>query len=124
MNTYYTAKDIEELAANGTKQLVLGPGMFLTDYARETAQQLGIALVRREGQAGEKKPKACLPTAEPVGNKYNKPRGCQPGTNSRPAQIVQTSLPSSQSNGSNGTHDANTINKLINLMGKVIKGGG
>lgn len=123
MNTYYTAKDIEELAANGTKQLVLGPGVFLTDYARETAQQLGIALVRSENQAVVKKPEASSPKAKPVSAKYNKPRGCQPALSSRPAQAAQTSTPSGQSNGSNGTHNANTINKLIDLMGKVVKRG-
>jgi len=123
MNTYYTAKDIEELAANGTKQLVLGPGVFLTDYARETAQQLGIALVKSENEAGGEKPKALPQTAKPVSSKYNKPRACQPGSNSRPAQIAQTSNQQNQSNSSNGTNNANTVNRLIDLMGKVIKRG-
>ena len=44
MNIYYTAKDIEELAAKGLKQLELGPGTMLTDFARETAEQLGIQI--------------------------------------------------------------------------------
>jgi hypothetical protein len=124
MNTYYTAKDIEELAANGTKQLVLGPGVFLTDYARETAQQLGIALVKSADKAAGEKPKAIQQTAKPVNNKYNKPRACQPGSNPRSAQIAQTSNPQNQPNSSNGNNsNANTVNRLIDLMGKVIKRG-
>ena len=47
MTIYYTAKDIEELAAQGIRQLEIGPGVTLTDFARETAQQLDIDLVDR-----------------------------------------------------------------------------
>ena len=126
MNTYYTAKDIEELAGNGTKQLVIGPGVFLTDYARETAQQLGIALVRSEDQAAVKKTEAYQPKTTSSGDQYNKPRGCQHGSNSRPADFSQAANPSVQSNksrSSNGSQNASTVNKLVDLMGKVIKRG-
>ena len=52
MTVYYTAKDIEELAAKGVQQLQIGPGITLTDFARESAQQLGIELVdsRKQGR--------------------------------------------------------------------------
>lgn len=125
MNTYYTAKDIEELAANGTKELVLGPGVFLTDYARETAQQLGVALTRNENRTEAKKPKACLPKAAPASDKYNKPRGCQAATNLKTAEVPLAAKPSSQSNGSNanGAGTANVVSHMIDLMGKVIKRG-
>ena len=46
MNIYYTAKEIEELAANGVRTLEIGPGVTLTDFARETAQHFDIALVK------------------------------------------------------------------------------
>jgi hypothetical protein len=123
MNTYYTAKDIEEMAGNGTKQLVLGPGTFLTDFARETAQQLGIVLVRNEDQVVGQVPEPRLPAAKPTSNKFNKPRGCQPSSNPRPVQVAQSSIPTSQSNGSNGTNNANSVNRLIEMMSKVIKRG-
>lgn len=123
MNTYYTAKDIEGLADSGTKELMLGPGVFLTDYARETAQQLGIALVRSESNAPASKPAASLPKAAAASSsKYNKPPGCEKSSNSKPqtAARAQTQAPPAPSNnGANST----TVNKLIDLMGKVVKRG-
>ena len=119
MNTYYTAKDIEKLAAAGVRQLELDPTAVLTDFARETAQQLGVALVRK----GQQSP----PSAQPVSanaptkfnSKYNKPSGCQhtagsaSATHSREAGSAQAIDVSSES----------TVNRLIDLMGKVIKRG-
>jgi hypothetical protein len=119
MNTYYTAKDIEKLAAKGVHQLVLDPGTVLTDFARETAQQLGIVVVKKESQS--------LPSPQPnypsgptkLSDKYNKPSGCQHASGSP--------LPAhSQAASSTREIDAsspNTVNRLIDLMGKVIKRG-
>ena len=118
---YYTAKDIEELAAKGVQQLELGPGVTLTDFARETAQQFNIALVD-----GGKKASPPTPTASPnittrTSSKYNKPKGCQHSSHSLPAAHSQAAVPSNQSvEGAN----SNTVNRLIDLMGKVVKRGG
>jgi hypothetical protein len=121
MNIYYTAKDIEELAAKGIQQLEIGPGVTLTDFARETAQQLDINLV--DGR------KQVLPSALPtsprnsttVSNKYNKPTGCMHASSSLPAAHSQAAGPLDQSiEGA----DSNTVNRLIDLMGKAIKRGG
>ncbi len=86
MNIYYTAKDIEELAAKGMQQLEIGPGVTLTDFARETAQQLDIALVEGGRQAS-----ASIATnlskhrKTTASDKYNKPSGCQHASSSLPA---------------------------------------
>ena len=45
MRTFYTGSDIEDLAASGVKQLEVGPGVVLTDTAREQAEELGVALL-------------------------------------------------------------------------------
>ncbi|RPI86801.1 MAG: hypothetical protein EHM41_07190 [Chloroflexi bacterium] len=121
MNTYYTAKDIEDLAAKGTRQLVLNPGVFLTDFARETAHQLGIEVVRGERQT--------QPSSQPVStsknftlnNNYNKPSGCQHVSSPIPAANSQAVNPSSHMMDGDGSK---TVNRLVDLMGKVIKRGG
>ena len=116
MNIYYTAKDIEEMAAKGIQQLELGPGVTLTDFARETAQQFNIALVNRRDQAVRPMPSPAQGTTARVSSKYNKPKGCQ-----HAAPSFQAAIPSNQAvEGSN----SNTVNRLIDLMGKVVKRGG
>ena len=116
MNTYYTAKDIEELAAKGVRQLVLAPGAVLTDFARETAQQLGIALVKRESQSPPAPQSASPSSPTKLSDKYNKPSGCQHASGFPSAAHSQAAAPANESAGSNSS----TVNKLVNLMGKVI----
>ena len=77
MRIFYTGIDIEDLAASGIRQLEVGPGVALTDAARERADELGVVLVT----AGDK-PSA--KGAEPVAPAKNealpsRPRGCQHG---------------------------------------------
>jgi len=45
MRTFYTGSDIEDLAARGVRQLDTGADVFLTDAARERAEELGIVLI-------------------------------------------------------------------------------
>ena len=125
MTIYYTAKDIEELAAQGIQQLEVGPGVTLTDFARETAQQLDIDLIDGRRQSSPTRP-AAAPTAPAqapikatsISDKYNKPSGCQHGSSPLPAAHSQATDPSNQAtDGAN----SNTVNRLIDLMGKAIK---
>jgi hypothetical protein len=119
MTTYYTAKDIERLAAKGVRQLVLDPTAVLTDFARETAQQLGVELVRREQQSSlPAQPES--PNAQTKFNsKYNKPSGCQHATDSVAAAHTRAVGSAQTIDGSSES----TVNRLIDLMGKVIKRG-
>lgn len=121
MNIYYTAKDIEEMAAKGMKQIEIGPGVTLTDFARETAQQWGIALVEREkGLKTAAQPTPVQPSPTRSSSKYNKPSGCMHGP---------TSLPAARPQAASSPHQtvedasANTVTRLIDLMGKVMKRG-
>jgi len=113
MNIYYTAKDIEEMAAKGIQQIEIGPGVTLTDFARETAQQFNIALVH--GSQKTTSPAAvAVPRNTSRASKYNKPKGCQHPPGSRPAAVSNPSIQDA---------NPNTVNRLIDLMGKVVKRG-
>lgn len=126
MTIYYTSQDIEELAAKGVSKLEVGHGVTLTDFARETAAQFNIALVDSSKQsAPAARPAAAVQPAPAINSaggsdKYNKPRGCQHASGFSPAAPSQAVGPSTQvvSGG-----DSNTVNRLIDLMGKVIKRG-
>jgi hypothetical protein len=79
MRTFYTASDIEDLVASGTRQLEIGPGVILTGVAKQRAEELGLTLLI-PGKApvskavapvqGGAAPSAALPV---------RPRGCQHG---------------------------------------------
>jgi len=77
MRTFYTESDIEDMAASGVRQLEVGPGVALTDSARERAEELGIALVIPGTVSASK----AVVTSAPVKSETlpNRPRGCQHG---------------------------------------------
>ncbi len=102
MRTFYTASDIEDLAARGATQLDLGPGVMLTAAAKERAEELHIALVtpgsaapatRRESAAPAKAAQSAA--AAQSGALPAKPRGCQHGSlggasgKAAPSQVVE-----------------------------------
>jgi len=77
MRIFYTGMDIEDLAASGVRQLEVGPGVALTDAARERAEELGIALVTPGNGPSNK---ATVPAAPvKVESQPVRPRGCQHG---------------------------------------------
>lgn len=120
MNTYYTAKDIEELAAKGVKQLEVGPNVFLTDFAYETAEQLDIKLVQPGEQVEQSRSAAPSDAQTTSQTQYDKPRGCQHGTSNRPLVLPETTSNPVQSQSNDGTTQ---VNRLVDLMGKIIKRG-
>lgn len=121
MNVYYTAKDIEEMVARGATELSLGPGDFLTDYARETARQLNFTLVRGEKKQQLSSSAAPAVSRQPVvSDRYNKPSGCQHGPTAHTSSLARSASPSTQAGNDTS---ANMVDRLVNLMGKVIKRG-
>jgi hypothetical protein len=75
MRTFYTESDIDDLAAGGIKQLEVGQGVFLTDAARERAEELGIVLITPGFPPNAK---AAAPAAPaPVVALPVRPQGCQ-----------------------------------------------
>ena len=125
MNIYYTAKDIEELVAKGIYVLELGPHTSLTDFARETAEQLDVTLIdagQEPAQPG--RPAAAAPASRPSqaavsSSSYNKPRGCQRG--SRPAAPAQATAPAAAA--PLGEAGSTSVNRLVDLMGRIINRG-
>jgi hypothetical protein len=119
MNIYYTAKDIEELVSKGIYQLELGPNTSLTDFARETAEQLDVKLVEGTPEVESVPSPASAPPAQTspsVSQSYNKPRGCQ-------AEVALSSPNSTSSNNQNSQVDSTPVNRLVDMMGKIIKRG-
>lgn len=79
MRTFYTASDIEDMAARGVRQLEVGSTVALTDEARERAEQLGIALVT-PGSTPTAKPAAIAAApAKAAAALPSRPKGCQHG---------------------------------------------
>ena len=126
MNIYYTAKDMEDLAAKGVTQLEIGPRVFLTDFAYETAEQLDIKLIKVGDKTQQASPSprqsdassASQRSASP--GRYNKPSGCQHGSPSLPAArsgAVSQSTPVQSSEG------GASVNRLVDIMGKIMKRG-
>ena len=114
MTVYYTAKDIEELDAKGLKKLDVGPGVTLTDFARETAEQLGFELVE-VGQKSQRETPV-MSSFTPPGEK---PRGCQHGpitpSSSPPTNKQTAQTPDTQSSGG--------VKKLVEIMSDIMNRG-
>ena len=107
MKTFYSAEDIEALAAQGITELRLDEDTVLTHLARDTAQRLGISLVYR-ASAPRAAPAAVPPSppsrsAAPLGAK---PKGCQHGP------LTGRSSGGGRSAGSSD----GTVNELIGLV--------
>lgn len=121
MRTFYSALDIEDMAARGTTQLVIDDNTVLTDLARETARRLGITLVRRSpgtpatvdapDRMSPAAARATVLAASPA-----KPAGCQHG----PLPASQPGPPSSaQAETGPGTATSNTgtvVDQVVNLV--------
>jgi len=111
MRIFYTGSDIEDLAANGIRQLEVGQGVTLTDAARERAEELGVALVM-PGEILARK------TAEPTApaknaSLPNRPRGCQHGQ-----------LPRNNSQSGAVEGQGPVLDRLVKAVSALTKPGG
>lgn len=75
MKTFYSAQDIETLAAQGVRELVADENTVLTDLARDMAGQMGIKLVT----GGRPVATGSAPTPGTAVPSGAKPKGCQHG---------------------------------------------
>jgi hypothetical protein len=82
---FYSAEDIEALAAQGKRELILDDHTALTDLARDVARQFGIVLID-----GSRPPLVSAPpkaeSQRPVPKIESKPKGCQHGPLQAPAR--------------------------------------
>jgi hypothetical protein len=111
MRTFYTVSDIEDLAASGIRQLEVGPGVALTDAARQQAEELGIVLVV-PGSAPASK--ATTPVAPARSETLpGKPKGCQHGP-----------LSAGSSNGQTNKNGSPMVDQLVEAVSALKKQGG
>ena len=112
MRTFYTESDIDDLSASGIRQLAVGPGVSLTDAARERAEELGIILVV-PGSAPAAKAAAPATPAKSV-SMPSRPRGCQ----HTPLPVAKTSR--SETTASGGP----VVDQLVEAVSALKKRGG
>jgi len=119
VKTFCSAQDIEDLAAQGKTELIVGDELVLTDLARHTAQQLGIAVVYRSQETPKAAPPQpqvpvsvpgtlSVPSSNTIVDLGSKPSGCQhpPLTSQQPAPAV--------TNGSN-----TVVDQLVGLVKRL-----
>ena len=117
MKTYYSAQDIEALAAQGVRELVVDENSVLTDLARDTAVQLGVKLVTsgRPAAAGAASaPKAVAPSGA-------RPKGCQHGPLSNGPAVSGGSAAPTKSAGNSPVMDE-LVGAVRQLAGKQGRG--
>jgi len=108
MRTFYTGSDIEDLAARGVRQLDTGADVFLTDAARERAEELGIVLIV---PGSIPTGKVAAPAAPAKSNSLpNRPRGCQHG-------VLSAKVSQSESAG-NGSPMVDQLVKAVSALKK------
>ena len=88
MRIFYTENDIEDMVARGVRQLEVGPGVILTDAARQHAEGMGLVLVKPDSApAGN----AVAPVAPAQGGvQPARPQGCQHGPVPAASSRVET----------------------------------
>jgi len=111
MRIFYTGSDIEDLAGSGVRQLEVGPGVALTDAARERAEELGIALVTSGSAPASKTAAPVAPVkSEPL---PSRPRGCQHGP-----------LPAKNSRSEAAAGGGPVVEQLVEAVSTLKKRGG
>ena len=108
MRTFYTGSDIEDLAARGVRQLEVGAEVFLTDAARERAEELSIALIAPGSVSAGKTASSVAPAKSE--SLPNRPRGCQHGP--FPAKVSQSGT------AANGTPMVDQLVKAVSALKK------
>lgn len=98
MKTFISATDIEELAAQGVRELTVDEDTVLTAIAREAAAQLGVKLVAPgSGRPSSGAAAPARPANQPAAV-FGKPKGCQhgpldEGRSSQPVSSAKTASP-------------------------------
>jgi len=109
MRTFYTESDIDDLAASGVRQLEVGPSVFLTDAARERAEELGVVLVVPGSVSAAKAAAPAMSVSLP-----SKPRGCQHG----PLPVAKVSQSEAAATG------GPVVDQLVKAVSALNKRGG
>ncbi|MCL4296333.1 MAG: hypothetical protein KJ077_11415 [Anaerolineae bacterium] len=124
MKTFCSAQEIEDLAAQGRKELVIDQNTVLTDMARHVAQQLGVKIVYKSQPGGASAPApaaASLTRSTPL-RPGSRPKGCQHAPLTHPP--ASTALPAQ--NPAPGGGSGTVVDQLVGLVKRLgnNKGGG
>lgn len=112
---FYSAEDIENLAAQGQKELILDETVALTDLARDVARQLGITLTNGSHSAAPNRPPASSGGSRaPATQLGTMPKGCQHGP--------LTSTPPAQAPAANGSTPI--VDRLVGMVKQIAKRSG
>jgi hypothetical protein len=110
MKTFYSAEDMEDLAAQGITELRLGNDTVLTHLARETAQKLGISLIYDVTVPRPASTPATPGSTQPsTASVPPKPTGCQHGP----------LAPRPSGEGGSAASSDKTVSELIGLVRKL-----
>jgi hypothetical protein len=120
VKTFYSAADIEALASQGVRELVVDDDTVLTSVAREAAAQYGLKLITPGQRSGAgaaspapvQAPKAAAANANPA-----KPRGCQHG----PAAAGGSSQASTPNRTSSPVRGPGVVDDLIGAVKQLAK---
>jgi hypothetical protein len=77
--TFYTERDIEDLAARGVMTLVVNSDIVLTELGREKAERLGVKLVRENEAAARDAVRPNRSKDSPAASTAGKPSGAPAG---------------------------------------------
>ena len=124
MKNFITAQDIEDLAAQGKRELVLEDDTVLTDLGRHMADQLSISIVSRS-QPGSTTPPPPRPSTPSVSGSAprastpfgSKPRGCQHGP-LPPRQSAESAPVSTNQNPAPANSNA-VVDQLVGLVKRL-----
>jgi hypothetical protein len=115
MKSFYSAEDVENIAARGQQEIILDSNTVLTDLAKHTANVLGIRITTKS--SGFSLPVAARSTGSQASVNASslgaKPKGCQnrPNGNQQPAHAASSQQPNQQSN--------QVVDKLIEAVKRI-----
>lgn len=128
MKNFYTAQDIEDLAAQGKRELALDDDTVLTDLGRHMADQLGIAIINRsQPSTATSAPLGALTTPSvPVSGSAprtplslgSKPKGCQHGP-LPPRQSSDATSATAPANSAAYTNSNTVVDQLVGLVKRL-----
>jgi hypothetical protein len=119
---YICMEDIENLAAQGKKELILDENTVLMDLARDMAQQLGISVVVRPSAS----PAKAAPRVTPSSPAKTTPLVASPSPDASPAagakpkgcQHAPLAVPARQARSNGHQNSDGVVNQLVELIRK------
>jgi hypothetical protein len=119
---YICMEDIENLAAQGKKELILDENTVIMDLARDMAQQLGISVVVRPSST----PAKAAPQVTPSSPAKTTPLVAPPSPDASPAsgtkpkgcQHAPLAVPARQARSNGHQNSDGVVNQLVELIRK------